>query len=446
MAIIGQVLQNTLTQKWAYVETSDEDSSIFHIIGDKEFDTQEEAEQWQNQHLKNVKTVEDQEYGRRDKGYQLKNTPRALQPQITAKIVADSINPQGDRITTMMVTFPRYILAELNTHRMFSRNSASSRAIPFKKMVESVKNNPFIPIAWQKDHPGMQGTEYFIDRQSSMLEQVWLEGRDRAVQSAEELYKGIYVSEEGKDTYNINVTKQFCNRLLEPFMWHTVLITATEWENFFELRCPQYGLFHENIAMSFKSRKDLLNHVKQVESIEFKDQYDNLTEVCWLSINTGQADIHMMALAEAMWDARNESTPILLQPKEWHIPFGDQIDLDKLDKETIDPKDYKTSDLVMNLIKIATARCARVSYTVVGEEDKPADYKKDVELHNRLLQSGHFSPFEHCAKVMDDEQYYFSVKGTAKEFTKYDTPKWEDHHYGWCLNYRGFIQYRSLIN
>ena len=83
--------------------------------------------------------------------------------KIEAKIIADSINQQGDRITTYLLTFPRFILAELNTHRMFSRNSASSRAIPFEKMVKMVQEDPFIPIAWQKDHKGMQGTEYFTN-------------------------------------------------------------------------------------------------------------------------------------------------------------------------------------------------------------------------------------------------------------------------------------------
>ena len=82
---------------------------------------------------------------------------------IQARILADSISERGDRITTYLLTFPRIILAEFNTHRAFSRNSASSRAIPFKKMVESVQTNPFIPIAWQKDHKGMQGTEYLSE-------------------------------------------------------------------------------------------------------------------------------------------------------------------------------------------------------------------------------------------------------------------------------------------
>ncbi len=80
--------------------------------------------------------------------------------KISATIVADSINSQGDRLTSLLITFPRILLSEVNTHRMLSKNTSSSRAIPFNKMVEAVQNDPFIPIAWQKDHKGMQGTKY----------------------------------------------------------------------------------------------------------------------------------------------------------------------------------------------------------------------------------------------------------------------------------------------
>lgn len=153
---------------------------------------------------------------------------------IQAKIIADSVSAvTGNRLTTMLITLPRHILAELNTHRMLSKNSASSRAIPFKKMVESVKENPFIPTAWQKDHSGMQGTEYFdptIPSEKSAINKFiaeWLRAKDFAVQQATILNRS-------------GVTKQLCNRLLEPFMWHTVLISGTDFENFFSLRCPQY--------------------------------------------------------------------------------------------------------------------------------------------------------------------------------------------------------------
>ena len=70
---------------------------------------------------------------------------------ISAQVVADSVDTRGNRLTSLLVTFPRIILAETNTHRMLSKNTSSSRAIPFKKMVESVQNDPFVPIAWQKE-------------------------------------------------------------------------------------------------------------------------------------------------------------------------------------------------------------------------------------------------------------------------------------------------------
>ena len=142
------------------------------------------------------------------------------------EILADSLSPQGHRITTYKVTYPRIIHAEMCRHRILSRNSASSRAIPFKKMLKMVQEDPFIPIAWQKDHKGMQGTEYLTNEE---LKWNWLEARDNAVKIARTL--------SDKDC-----TKQLCNRLLEPFLWHTEIITGTEWDNFFELRMPCYEI------------------------------------------------------------------------------------------------------------------------------------------------------------------------------------------------------------
>jgi hypothetical protein len=177
---------------------------------------------------------------------------KMMNKKISAEIVADSMSPQGKRITTFLLTFPRFILAEINTHRVFSRNSASSRAIPFEKMVKMVEEDPFIPIAWQKSHKGMQGTEYFTDeevRKNGIIEQ-WLGARDLTIYRAKALNE-------------IGVTKQLCNRLLEPFMWHTVLVTATEFENFFELRCPKYINEHENGEDISYSRKDFIEKLQK---------------------------------------------------------------------------------------------------------------------------------------------------------------------------------------
>lgn len=334
---------------------------------------------------------------------------------IKATVIADSKNEFGNRITTMVVTFPRIILAEFNTHRMFSRNSASSRAIPFEKMVESVSNNPFVPIAWQKDHKGMQGTEYCSDDAGGYT-MMWLEAKNNAINSAKQL------------SYS-TLTKQLCNRLLEPFMYHTVIVTATEWENFFALRCPKY-LFTNDIdkeGKEFRSRKDMINYAnKQISGQgEFLKTYDELT---WLKANKGQAEIHMMALAEKMWDAYNESIPKELKAGEWHIPFGDDIDYSKFYK-IIEMKETQNLTPQEVSIRIATAMCARVSYTVVGEEGKESNYENDIKLHDRLAESGHWSPFEHCAKAAT-----YNLDEISKDFIG-----------GFSGNFKGFIQYRKTF-
>ena len=257
---------------------------------------------------------------------------------IEAKILADSKSIRGERLTTFLLTFPRIILAEFNTHRMFSRNSASSRAIPFAKMVESVETNPFIPIAWQKDHKGMQGTEYLTHPlEIKEAEQMWKKSLDCALTSA-------------KDVYRAEVTKQLCNRILEPYMWHTVICTATEYDNFFKLRD------HE------------------------------------------AAEIHIQELAKRMKEAMSKSTPKVLKVGEWHIPFGE-------DRQA------------------ATAKCARVSYTTVDSTSN-SSHTADIELYNRLLESGHMSPFEHCAQVMEDTRHCW------KPYSR---------------NFKGFVQYREIV-
>lgn len=334
---------------------------------------------------------------------------------ISAKVIADSRVSQGrERITTMVVTMPRIILAEFNTHRMFSRNSASSRAIPFEKMVKAVEDNPFVPIAWQKDHKGMQGTEYLTDSFDIQVAQnIWMSAKEKAVSSAK------WLSGELMDN-TPHVTKQLCNRLLEPFMWHTVIVTATEWENFFALRCPQYQLLISDPG--YRSRKDLL---KANPQLGFTNP-DDKPYIDWLRMNKGQAEIHMMALAEAMWDAYNESTPQSLVPGEWHIPFYN----------------FRAGTTIEDKIKIATARCARVSYTVVGEEDKEPNYQKDIELHDRLAASGHWSPFEHCARVMDKMEY--DMHSTRRTSGLEPGEIWREQ-FGWCGNFRGFIQYRKTF-
>lgn len=329
------------------------------------------------------------------------------------EIIADSKNQFGDRITTFVVTYPRIIHAEMCRHRMFSRNTASSRAIPTKKMFQYVEEDPFIPVAWQKNHKGMQGKEYVTDTEEiQKREYHWLKARDNAL-------------EQAKTLAEMGTTKQLINRLLEPFQWTTEIITATELENFFQLRCPQYHTPVSGEGYYFRSKKDcILNH----SNPDNLDKMDNMSELEWLQINYSPAEIHIQKIAEMMWDAYSESKPKQLNPGEWHVPFGDNFDKSKL-SELEDSVNHQDRDKWELPIKIATARCARVSYVNYEGGD---DYQKDIKLHDQLYQDNHASPFEHCAQAMGED-----VKDWCITSPQGTTP-------GFCRNFRGFIQYREL--
>ena len=380
---------------------------------------------------------------------------------IKAKIVADSLSPQGDRLTSVLCTFPRIILAEVNTHRMLSKNTSSSRAIPFEKMVEAVQNNPFIPIAWQKEHTGMQGYEYITYRPAiEKRNNDWLDSMDFIIEKAKQMNSNVENLIDGE-----GVTKQICNRLLEPFMWTTMLITGSRegWENFFELRCPRYEipLTPDNSEVAIgKSWKELMNW-KGTGGIWAGDfNTNNVIEK--LSYNKGAAEVHMMTLAESIYDAVNESTPKQLQAGEWHIPFEDKIDLiDWLDEVNNDGHldgDLDEQDRLFEIdkIKISTAMAAHTSYTVVGNEPVKS-VKKWIKLHDDLISYDppHSSPMEHCAKAMRNDEYVTFIKGRPDllEFeeesdisiaylkTYEDSPE-----AGWCNNFKGFIPYRYFID
>ncbi len=366
---------------------------------------------------------------------------------IQAKIVADSIGPNGDRLTTMEIVFPRYILAELNTHRMLSKNSASSRAIPFSKMVQSVQDNPFIPYAFQKEHSGMQGMEYFTEEDDiTYLTDMWIEGLNSAIERAKVLTnKEAFIDKKG-------LTKQLANRPLEPFMYHKVLVSGTEWENFFNLRCPSYALLDDegnHIEKYAKSKKEWCNIMNDKgTNIHYTTDYTTLD---WLKINKGQADIHMMFLAEAIYDAINESTPNKLKEGEWHIPYGDNFDLHKITTIASQISNEKGGGLPFETAiaeakaRISIARCARLSYQTLGDNPE-VNYEKDLKLYDVLSTSGHWSPFEHVARCMTRDEYGSWLKGKREYDAEYTEYNILEDTFGWCRNYRGFIQIREILD
>ena len=300
-------------------------------------------------------------------------------------------------------------------------------------MVDSVRSSPFIPVAWMRDHSGMQGSAYFEDpKDIEAIETDWLVGMKAAVQHVESMnMRGL--------------TKQLCNRPLEAYMYHTVLVSGTEWENFFALRCPQYFIGNQP-DQCYRSWSDLSDVCGLNPFLDLKKEKDGSAlpedireqDILYrMKHNKGQADIHMMLTAEAIWDAMKRSVPKLLNSGEWHIPFGDDIDVSVLiplinngllydghEKSLVESFQMINSAMV----KISTARCAQTSYTVIGEDEKAMNFEKLVALHDRLSKSGHWSPFEHCAKVMDQCEYF--LPGTN----------------GFSGNFRGFVQYRKLFS
>lgn len=251
-----------------------------------------------------------------------------------AKVVADTIFNEK-RITTLELTYPRFIHSEILTHRDRARNSGSSRAIPWPTMCERIENDPVMPIKWGMEQKGMQTGDQLPAPLQTKAYEIWLKARDNAVESARQLAK-------------LGVHKSLCNRLTEPFMWITVVMTSTNWRNFFMQR------------------------------------------------DHGDAEIHMQEIAKLMKKSIVESTPKVYR---FHLPYVEDDDHDVSYKPVI--KALKGDEENMEyLFQVSAARCARVSYVQHGEKRK--SIIKDLELFERLYKGsagGHWSPFEHPSRA-----------------------------------------------
>ena len=249
----------------------------------------------------------------------------------SAKVVCDSVSPAGVRLTTIEVIFARFVLAEVNTHRAFSRNSASSRAIPARKQIRRVVDDPFVPLVWASERPGMQGGDELTGWRRSAAKVAW-----RAA--------SLGAAGMARAMVGLGVHKSIANRLIEPFAWHAAVVTATDWDGFFEQRCSPL------------------------------------------------AQPELRVAAEAMRAALEASTPTPLRRDDWHLPY-------------ITDEDRRTAGLLapehqvpaLELLKaVSVGRCARVSYLT---HDGRRDLEADVDLYWKLVRSRppHASPLEHVA-------------------------------------------------
>ncbi len=259
---------------------------------------------------------------------------------ITVKVIADSRAPSGVRLTTVAATYHRFIHAEVMTHRDFSRNAASSRAIPAQKLADRIKEDPAIPVWWGKNQSGMQAYEEVEDTEAA--KEWWLRGMQLMLKH----------HAEGMD---LGLHKQIVNRVIEPWMKITLIISATRWSNY------DFQRTHKAAMPEFQK------------------------------------------LAHLCRQARKLSTPVPLKRGEWHTPYIREDDLVEFGVPFGMPN---YAMLRHPILRISVGRCARVSYL---NHEGIRDPKEDIALAERLEhedqpeEPGHWTPFEHVAMAQADK-------------------------------------------
>lgn len=286
---------------------------------------------------------------------------------IKAKIIADSISPEGKRITSVEAYYPRFIHSEVMTHKKLSRNASSSRAIPVKRMIEMLRADPAMPEYWGSNKPGMQAGEELTFLMREYAEDTWINAMENSIAAAEKMIE-----------YGLH--KQIANRILEPWAHMRTLLTATCWNNTFALRR------HADAQPEFK------------------------------------------ILADAIHEAMEDSTPKELGVGEWHLPYVEEEDFGAayfVLKQTgaVNIHDERIYEL---LKKVSVARCARVSYMTT--EGEPSTIEKDLILYDRLVGSSplHASPAEHQATPDD-----WVGPNVVSPFGMYARPELHGNLVGW---------------
>lgn len=313
---------------------------------------------------------------------------------INAKLVAYSVSPEGKKIATFELTYHRYIHGEFMTHRLFSRNAMSSRAVPIKRMIEIVNSTPAVPIHWGKNQPGMQAKTLLSNCRKKAAQKIWQIGAKLACKVAEAMDR-------------VGVHKQTTNRLIEPFQMMKTVMTATELDNFFWLRLDE------------------------------------------------DAQPEIFELARCMRECLLQAKPELLYPGEWHTPYVEHRYATVLHHHAhLKPRfDYVVEDRTVSLeeaIAISSSCCGQVSY-----RNLDSTYEKAMGVYSRLINGRkvHGSPFEHPASPMEHttQSSRISLILSGPPVTQ-DTKNWEDGvtHVDrrgdfWSANFKGWIQHRQLL-
>ena len=343
---------------------------------------------------------------------------------ISVEVIKDSYNEVFDsRITTLVLEYPRLIHSEFKTHRVFSSNASSSRAIPVSKMIEQVRTNPAMPVRFGKNQAGMQDAGEYEG--SETVKDLWLESSRRACSFAE-------VMNDHK------AHKQVINRILEPYQFIRVCLTSTNFANWNYLRNhtdadPSIHALAE-VMNEYKAHKQVINRI--LEPYQF-------IRVCLTSTNFANwnylrnhtdADPTIHALAEVMQEAMQSSVPRKLFEGHWHVPFVKDW-FDVTGAQIFEDENGNVISLEDALI-ISASCAAQTSYRKLD-----TSLEKAKDIYNKLIESKpcHSSPVEHSALVItekDDPMDYFSIEGVT-HIDKRGIP--------WSGNLHKYVQYRQLI-
>lgn len=265
-----------------------------------------------------------------------------------------------ENLWTFELIYPRYIHSEFMTHRVFSRNASSSRAIPVKRMIEQVRNNPVIPPKVFMNQKGMVGETEADVVTATEFYALWGEAAENACKTAEMMER-------------LGIHKQHVNRILEPFQFIKVIVTATEWYNFFALRlAPDAQPEIRQLARAIYDEMDRYRN-KDVGLLEV-----SVPRKCCPDIfaQMGADKVHTVV----------------------SLPYITDEDINEIGEEN-----YKT------LMKISAARCARVSYN--NYDGSNPDLEKDMKLYYRLYDGRHMSPMEHACIQDPDYRKYANLNG-----------------------------------
>ena len=318
---------------------------------------------------------------------------------ITAKVIADSINETGQRLTTFELEFPRLILSECNTHGAIEKNTSSSRAIPVSKMLDHILQQNLKPIYFGSKKSGMQAGEELTGEDLQYAKDVWESALKNAVEQADLLDE-------------CGVAKEVTNRITEPYQLIKAVWSATDWENWFNLRLEK------------------------------------------------DADPNICMLAYKMYEAMSKSMPVLLKKGEYHLPYVGKYDI-PVAYSDLGGYEYETGYNVFyydkecdhtiehcltleEAIKYSVASCAQVSYRSEG-----MTLEKAEKIWNMLVKSEvvHASPLTHIATPIVKYNELGYVRENCKEPESWQEGVTHMRRDGTLCSGRfaGWIQFRHTI-